>query len=56
MSDFKEPLRAMVDQAIVMPALTTAAVLIEALTRSQLEPALDAYHRNLKIYENLKSQ
>lgn len=43
------------DQAIVISAPSAAAEAIEALTRSQLEHALDAHRRGLKIYESLKS-
>lgn len=43
------------DQPIVTAATTIAAGEIEALTRSQLEHALDAHYRKLKIYESLKS-
>lgn len=38
-----------------IPILASAAEAIEALTRSQLEHALDANRRNLRIYESLKS-
>ncbi|WPB86385.1 ATP-binding protein [Sediminicoccus rosea] len=34
---------------------TSAADAIQKLTRSQLEHALDAHHRGLKVYESLKS-
>lgn len=39
----------------VVPQLTPAAEVIERLTSSQLEHALDAHRRGLKVYESLKS-
>ncbi|RWP38749.1 DUF3883 domain-containing protein [Mesorhizobium sp.] len=42
-------------EVAIFPVLATAADAIEALTLSQLEHALDAHHRKLKIYESLKS-
>ena len=48
------PRRATIDTIDDFPP-TAAAHAIHALTRSQLEHALDAHRRELKIYESLKS-
>lgn len=40
---------------LAIPQSTTAALEIERLTTSQLEHALDAHRRGLKVYESLKS-
>jgi hypothetical protein len=37
------------------PQLTSAAALIDSVTRSQLEHALDGQRRGLKVYESLRS-
>ncbi|SDA53981.1 MULTISPECIES: sacsin N-terminal ATP-binding-like domain-containing protein [unclassified Janthinobacterium] len=39
----------------VATKLTSAAVLINSVTRSQLEHALDGHRRGLKVYESLRS-
>lgn len=55
MGDLDEsPLGATIDTIDYTPP-TAAANAIEALTLSQLEHALDAHRRKLKIYESLKS-
>lgn len=55
MGDLDEsPLGATIDTIDYTPP-TAAADAIEALTLSQLEHALDAHRRKLRIYESLKS-
>lgn len=52
MADFDEPPSGATDDAIKYPPPTVASDAIEALTLSQLEHALDAHRRKLKIYES----
>jgi len=55
MADFDEPPSGATKDTINYPPPTAAADAIEALTLSQLEHALDAHRRKLKVYESLKS-
>jgi hypothetical protein len=55
MADLSEPPRGATTGTIDHAPPTDAAGEIEALTLSQLEHALDAHRRKLKIYESLKS-
>ncbi|RUX03770.1 ATP-binding protein, partial [Mesorhizobium sp. M8A.F.Ca.ET.059.01.1.1] len=55
MADLDEPPDEVADREMIFATTSTAGDAIEALTRSQLEHALDAHHRKLKIYESLKS-
>jgi hypothetical protein len=55
MADLDEPPRGATTDTLDYVPRTDAASAIEALTLSQLEHALDAHRRKLKIYESLKS-
>lgn len=55
MADLDEQPRMVATDTRICSTSTAAAGAIEALTLSQLEHALDAHRRGLKIYESLKS-